>query len=337
MARRIVAAASLAAKEYAAGVAPRGGRVTAPAEVEEAKQFLDQARLDTPALPSAVRTVAAAELSALRAMLERAAPPDSVAERAAMLVQRIAAAAGGALDPFPLRPPALARGAAVYREQCVQCHGAGGRGDGPKAKHLEGPPPADLTDGAAMTTVSPVDVYRKITIGVAGTGMPQFEETVPPDDRWAVATYVAALRSDDRAVREGEGLYAAHCASCHGATGGGDGPLAAPLSVRPPALRDLAVQGRFTDGELVQLTLRGRPGTPMPGFGRALDAEGSRKIVAFLRVLPTAERQRFQPSQSSVVFSAVRRQLDSAVALKSDKIAFDAYLTFEQEIGRAHV
>src|SRR2546422_11230661 len=68
----------------------------------------------------------------------------------------------------------------------------------------------------------------------------------------------------------------------------------------------------------------------MPGFGRALDAEGSRKIVAFLRVLPTAERQRFQPSQSSVVFSAVRRQLDSAVALKSDKIAFDAYLTFEQ-------
>jgi len=330
VARRIVAAASLAAKEYAAGVAPRGGRVTAPAEVEEAKQFLDEARLDAPALPSAVRTVAASELSALRAMLERAAPPDSVAERAAMLVQRIAAAAGGALDPFPLRPPALARGAAVYREQCVQCHGAGGRGDGPKAKHLEGPPPADLTDRAAMTTVSPVDVYRKITIGVAGTGMPQFEETVPPDDRWAVATYVAALRSDDRAVREGEGLYAAHCASCHGATGGGDGPLAAALSVRPPALRDLAVQGRFADEELVQLTLRGRPGTPMPGFGRALDAEGARKIAAFLRVLPTAERQQFQPSQSTVVFSAVRRQLDSAVALKSDKIAFDAYLTFEQ-------
>src|SRR3989442_1288384 len=160
--------------------------------------------------------------------------------------------------------------------------------------------------------------------------MPQFEETLAPEDRWAVATYVATLRAGSGEEREGEGLYAAHCASCHGATGGGDGPLAAPLSVRPPALRDLAVQGRFTDGELVQLTLRGRPGTPMPGFGRALDAEGAREIVEFLRVLPTAERQRFQPSQSSVVFSAVRRQLDSAVAVKSDKIAFDAYLTFEQ-------
>src|SRR5207247_572662 len=54
------------------------------------------------------------------------------------------------------------------------------------------------------------------------------------------------------------------------------------------------------------------------------------KLVAFLRVLPTAERQRFQPSPAAAVFSTVRRQLDSAIALRSDKIAFDAYLTFEQ-------
>src|SRR5206468_2696275 len=103
----------------------------------------------------------------------------------------IAAAAGGALDPYPRRPPSLARGAAVFREQCVQCHGAAGRGDGPKAHQLEGPPPASLADRAAMGTVSPVDVYRKVTIGVAGTAMPQFEETLSPEDRWAVATYVA--------------------------------------------------------------------------------------------------------------------------------------------------
>src|SRR2546425_283170 len=76
--------------------------------------------------------------------------------------------------------------------------------------------------------------YRKLTIGVAGTAMPQFEETLSPEDRWAVASYVATLRADDAMVREGEGLYAAQCASCHGATGGGDGPLAKSLSVRPP-------------------------------------------------------------------------------------------------------
>jgi len=330
VARRIAAAASLAAKEYGAGVAPQGRRVTVPAEVEEAKQFLDAAQLDAAALPVAVRDLAASELRVLRGMVERVAPPDTVARRAAALVQRIAAAAGGALDPFPLRPPSLARGAAVYREQCVQCHGEHGRGDGPKAKQLEGPPPADLTDRRALAGVSPVDVYRKITIGVAGTAMAQFEETLSPEDRWAVTTYVATLRADEGDVREGEGLYAAQCASCHGTAGGGDGPLAATLSVRPPALRDLAVQGRFSDEELVELVLRGRPGTPMPGFARVLDAEAARKLVAFVRVLPTAERQRFHASPAAAVFSTVRRQLDSAVALRSDKIAFDAYLTFEQ-------
>jgi high-affinity iron transporter len=330
VARRIVAAASLAAKEYAIGVAPRGGRVTLAAEVEEAKLFLDEAQLDAPALPVAVRDIAATELRALRSMLERVAPPDSVADRAAALVQRIAAAAGGALDPFPGRPPALARGAAVYREQCVQCHGERGRGDGPKAAQLEGPPPADLTEREALGGVSPVDVYRKITIGVAGTAMTQFEETLSPEDRWAVATYVATLRATEGELREGEGLYATQCASCHGAAGGGDGPLAVTLSVAPPALRDLAVQGRFSDEELVQLVLRGRSGSPMPGFARVLDAETARKVVAFVRVLSTAERQRFQPSPAATVFSKVRRQLDSAVALRSDKLAFDAYLTFEQ-------
>jgi len=54
-----------------------------------------------------------------------------------------------------------------------------------------------------MITVSPVDVYRKLTIGVAGTAMPQFEETLSPEDRWAVASYVATLRADDAMVREG--------------------------------------------------------------------------------------------------------------------------------------
>ena len=330
VARRTVAAASLAAKEYRTGIAPRGGRVTAPAEVSEAQQFLEQARLDVGSLPAAVRALADSELGALGAMIGRAAPPDSVADRAATLIQRIAAATGGALDPYPQRPPSLARGAAVFQEQCVQCHGATGRGDGPKARQLQGPPPASLADAALMSAVSPVDVYRKLTIGVAGTAMPQFEETLSPEDRWAVATFVATLRAGQGVVKEGEGVYAADCASCHGVAGGGDGPLGASLSVRPPALSDLAVQGRFSDDELAQLVGHGRPGTPMPGFARTLEPGQVASLVAFLRVLPAAERQTRQRSPTAATFAAVRRQLDSAVALRSDRLAFDAYLTFEQ-------
>ncbi len=330
VARRVVAAISLASKEYALGVAPAGGRILVPAEVEEAKLFIDQARLDVPALPAAVRARADSELAVLRGMLDRVAAPGSVERRATSIVQRIAAAAGGALDPFPSRPPSLARGAAVYREQCLECHGPAGHGDGPKARRLKGPPPADLTEPAVMAGASPVDVYRKITIGVAGTGMPEFDETVSADDRWAVATHVVTLHANDRKVREGEGLYAAHCAACHGALGGGDGLLAGSLSVRPPALRDLAVQGRFSDEELGRLIAQGRPGTPMPGYERVLDRDALEKLVAFVRVLPAAERQKSQPSPGAATFSMVRRQLDSAVALRSSELAFDAYLTFER-------
>ncbi|HZH80615.1 MAG TPA: FTR1 family protein, partial [Gemmatimonadales bacterium] len=303
---------------------------TAPEEVSEAKEFLEHALLDVGALPAAVRATAAADMRAMVAMIDRKVAPDSVAARAGALIRRITAATGAALDPFPTQPPSLARGAAVFREQCVQCHGTAGHGDGPKARHLEGPPPADLADRTAMADVSPVDAYRKVTIGVAGTAMPEFEESLSADDRWAVATYIATLRTDDAMVRAGSTLYAAKCASCHGSTGGGDGPFATSLSVHLPALRDLAVQGPLTDRDLDQLVLHGKPGVPMPGVVRALNPRQVSSLVAFLRVLPAAEHQQELASREAVTFAAVRRQIDSAVTLRSDKMAFDAYLTFEQ-------
>ena len=230
-ARRIVAAAALAAKEYAVGVVPEGARVVAPEEVAEAKLFLDLARFDAPFLPSAVRGYSDSTLTELRRMLDRIAPPSDVDRLVATLNGRIAAAVGGAVIPMPSRPPSLVRGAVVYREQCAFCHGATGRGDGPKAKSLTGPPPTSLASPVEAGALSFDDVYRKITIGVAGTAMPEFEQTLTEDDRFAVTAYVLTLP-----------------------------------------------------------------------YGGSPDA---------------------------AVFAAVRRQLDSAVTLRSDKLAFDAYLTFE--------
>jgi len=191
--RRVVAATALAAKEYATGVPAAGGRVTRPEEVDEAKQFIDQARFDLPLLPHAVRGFGDSALTALRALLERSAAPAVVQQLADSLGRRIAAAAGGVIVPMPAQPPSLARGAQVFREQCTECHGVAGHGDGPKAARLKGPPPADLADPAVMEGVTPVDIYRKVMLGVAGTAMPSFEETLPDADRWAVTAYVATL------------------------------------------------------------------------------------------------------------------------------------------------
>jgi high-affinity iron transporter len=179
-ARRVVAAAALAAKEYA---------LLLPQEVEEAKLFIQQARFDVAALPAGVRAAADSGLAALAQLIDRGAPPDSVARVADALIARI-----GIAEPLPSRPPSLARGAAVYRERCVSCHGESGRGDGPKAKTLKGPPPADLADPAVMGGTSLLEIYRKIAIGVPGTAMPEFAEDVAEEDRWAVAAYVATLQ-----------------------------------------------------------------------------------------------------------------------------------------------
>jgi high-affinity iron transporter len=87
-----------------------------------------------------------------------------------------------------------------------------------------------------MADVAPVDVFRRITIGVPGTAMPEFEADLPIDDRWAVTAYV--------------------------------------------------------------LTMSGRSGAVQ--------------------------------AAAADVFATVRRQLDSAVAHRSERLAFNAYLTFEQ-------
>jgi len=193
-ARRVVAAVALAAKEYRVGVPGPLGQVTSVAEVDEARQFIEQARFDVPFLPRAARAAADSGLGRLVALFAAAAAADSVERVANDVADRIARTAGGAIVPLPTRPPSPARGAQVYREQCANCHGDQGRGDGPKAPTVKGPPPADLTDPAAMSRLSLVDIYRKVTIGVAGTAMPQFEESLPDSDRWAVAAYAATLQ-----------------------------------------------------------------------------------------------------------------------------------------------
>ncbi len=195
-ARHLVAAAALAAKEYALGVAPGGGQITQPEEVDEAKLFVQQAQFDIAGLPAAARAAAQSSLDHLTNLLDQLAPPDSVALAADSLVALITRAAGGpeSLEPLPSNPPSIARGAVVFHERCVACHGESGRGDGPKAKTLEGPPPANLTDHSRMGGMSLADIYRRIAIGTPGTAMPEFAGDLSADDRWAVASYVAALQ-----------------------------------------------------------------------------------------------------------------------------------------------
>jgi cytochrome c oxidase cbb3-type subunit III len=59
--------------------------------------------------------------------------------------------------------------AAIFRDVCSVCHGAGGRGDGPSAQGLE-PKPADFTDCKALAKDSDEVLFKIIKSGGQSAG-----------------------------------------------------------------------------------------------------------------------------------------------------------------------
>lgn len=111
-------------------------------------------------------------------------------------------------DPPP-RTPALVRdGLALYAEAgCGECHGAAGRGDGPKATGLRddwGWPirPADLTRRPLKGRSTLLDLYRTLAAGIGGTPMPSYLDSLEPQQIWALVSYLQSLPSPVEQARE---------------------------------------------------------------------------------------------------------------------------------------
>lgn len=210
LARRVADIASLALDEYQLGVV--AGRVTSPAEVEEARLFLEEARRSARRLPPQAMEQAVALLDTLLAGVAAHQAVEQLHLRVAALRAHLALVLGVNLDPLPAKAPQLVRGGALYAERCASCHGPVGRGDGRQASGLT-PRPADLT-ARTLSGSSPLDFYRKINVGVAGTAMPSFSDQMDSDDRWAVALYASSLRYGDAERGRGERVLRERCRPC---------------------------------------------------------------------------------------------------------------------------
>jgi len=92
-------------------------------------------------------------------------------------------------------------------------------------------------------------------------------------------------------VATGARLYQAHCASCHGLSGYGDGPAARGLRPKPA---DLTAKhtADHTAGDLFWWLTHGIPGSPMPGFKDRLSEQARWDLINFLRTLAAAEESR---------------------------------------------
>ena len=92
-----------------------------------------------------------------------------------------------------------AGGYAIYRRNCLHCHGVSGAGDGPTAAFLY-PTPRDYRRGTFKFTSTPYgarpyrdDLRRTITYGLHGTSMPAFEPLLTPSEIEQVLDYVIFL------------------------------------------------------------------------------------------------------------------------------------------------
>ena len=95
-------------------------------------------------------------------------------------------------DPFPSSSGKLARGATLFKQHCVACHGPSGFGTGAAGRQLS-PPPADL-EWLAQVPGSRSGPYIYWTIAEGGkqfgSAMPSFKKALSPQDIWSVITYV---------------------------------------------------------------------------------------------------------------------------------------------------
>jgi cytochrome c oxidase cbb3-type subunit I/II len=102
-------------------------------------------------------------------------------------------------DPPKATPDVLARGKDLYAQaKCWQCHGNGGKGDGPSADDLKDDlgfkiRPADFTRGQFKGGGDVRDIFRAMTTGLDGTPMPSFADSMKEDERWAISYYVLSF------------------------------------------------------------------------------------------------------------------------------------------------
>ena len=126
------------------------------------------------------------------------------------------AAADRSRNPLAGDPQAITKGAVLFRQECVYCHGVGARGG------MRGP---DLTTGSWNHGSTDADLARTITDGVAGTAMPP--NNLKTDEIWQIVSYLRTVQQPPAAPvgdqARGETLFfgTARCSTCHMVNGRG--------------------------------------------------------------------------------------------------------------------
>lgn len=95
------------------------------------------------------------------------------------------------IQPRSLNEPALVRrGLAVYRDNCLPCHGAPGVAREQLGRGINPSPPPLMSAAPNWTDAQ---LYWIATYGLKMSGMPAFRVKLSDDDRWAVVAFVREM------------------------------------------------------------------------------------------------------------------------------------------------
>lgn len=208
----------------------------------------------------------------------------------------------------------LARGRNIYLHMCAFCHGEDGNGGGIATDYLY-PWPRDFRKGIFKfrstptgTLVRDEDIYRTITLGVAGTAMPAWGDALSPEDTWALVNLIKSFSkrfrkeapgqaikiepvasTPERIARGKELFFQNKCNDCHGDSGKGDGRLAESLIDawrHAVFVHDITNPNHFKAGRQPEAIYRtistGLDGTPMESYSH-LPEQDRWALVHFIR------------------------------------------------------
>ena len=122
----------------------------------------------------------------------------------------------------------------------------------------------------------------------------------PPEDLIALhERFTAALGTEGALdlptkvinLAEGKAIYERNCASCHGATGLGDGPAARGMNPPPPAIGTRDAMHDVSPALMFRIVSVGIAGTPMGGWADRLTADERWNVVTYANSLRASVQQ----------------------------------------------
>lgn len=96
-------------------------------------------------------------------------------------------------NPVEASPAVLEEGSALYKKQCLMCHGEALKGDGPAVEMFQAKPP-DLSTSEARSRLTDGEIFYKMTVGK--NPMPSMKSRLSAQERWKVVHFLRSLQSE---------------------------------------------------------------------------------------------------------------------------------------------